>query len=441
MNININNYEAFLLDYFEGNLSAELSEELKLFVFNHPELEIDLNDFDLISSNENDNITFNDKQKLKRKEFVINDDVIESLIISLVNGDLSQEETDKLLKVIQQDDNYTKMYRQYLAVVLEKENIQLNDKVLLKGHLPITNENVEYFLIAELENTLTPQEKNALVEYKNAFPGIYELEVAYSATQLNKEEKIVFANKSSLKKKEAVVISFYSFARYASVAAAACLILYFGFFSSTPKNEIDFSFASTSIEQNKGEEKLIANQVDNNKEDVNSNTLPEEENLKQDQHFVPNSNQNNTVFVANQPKEKVKSTPSIKEPVLDLANEEYNQENKVENDQPVLYAREEIKEITNEDNYSLANTNTNLASLNEDDYISPGKYVRNWAKKTFFTEQANEKYSNETTELADNTLQLKGTNLKVQNTKSKDYKEYGFSLGKFSFHRKVKKKE
>lgn len=438
MNITINNYEAFLLDYFEGNLSVELAEELKLFVFNHPELEIDLSDFDLISSNENDNITFNDKQKLKRKEFVINDDVIESLIISLVNGDLSQEETDKLVKVIQQDDNYTKMYRQYLAVVLEKENIQLSDKVLLKGHLPITNENIEYFLIAELENTLNHTERKALSDYKNAYPGVKELENAYAATQLNIAEKIVFADKKSLKKKETIVISLYSISRYVAVAAAACLILYFGFFTSTPENEIDFSFVSTSIEQNKGEEKLIANQIDNNKEEINSNPVKKEETLKQVQSITPKTN---TTFLANQPKEKVKITPSIKEPVLDLANEDPIQENKFENDQPVLYAREEIKEIKNEDNYSLENTNTNLASLNEDDYISPGQYVRNWAKKTFFTEQANEKYSNETTELADNTLQLKGTNLKLQNTQSEDYKEYGFSLGKFSFHRKVKKKK
>lgn len=439
MKININNYEAFLLDYFEGNLSVELTEELKLFVFNHPELEIDLSDFDLISSNENDNITFNDKQKLKRKEFVINDDVIESLIISLVNGDLSQEETGKLVKVIQQDENYTKMYRQYLAVVLEKENIQLNDKVLLKGHLPITNENIEYFLIAELENTLNHTERKALSDYKNAYPGVKELENAYAATQLNKEEKIVFADKNSLKKKETVVISLYSISRYVAVAAAACLILYFGFFTSTSENDIDFSFASTTIEQNKGEEKLIANQIDNIKEEINSDTiLKEEENLKQVQRYTPETN---NTFLANQPKEKVKITPSVKEPVLDLANDDSKQEIKVENDQPVLYSREEIKEIKNDDNYSLANANTNLASLSEDDYISPGQYVRNWAKKTFFTEQANEKYSNETTELADNTLQLKGTNLKVQNTKSEDYKEYGFSLGKFSFHRKVKKKK
>lgn len=440
MKINKNNYEAFLLDYIEGNLSAELSVELMLFLENHPELEIDLNDFDIISSNENENITFNDKQKLKRKEFIINDDVIESLIISLVNGDLSKEETDKLLKVIQQDDNYKKMYHQYLSAVVSDENIKLEDKVLLKGHLPITSDNIEYFLIADLENTLNDNERNALINYKNSFPGVTNLESSYAATKLKQDVSIVFANKKSLKKKETVVIAFYSFARYASVAAAACLIIYFSLFSTTAnKTNIDFAFASQFTNEDNRAEKLIANQTETNNGNEEKTVEEKEENKKENNPYIAPNNSNPTNYLVNNKKKENKVNPIVKEPVIDFANELPLIENKIEEENPVLYAKEEIKEITNEDNYTLANTNKNLASLNEDDYISPGQYVRNWAKKTFFTEQASEKYTNETTELADNTLQLKGTDLKVQNTKSKDYKEYGFSIGNFSFHRKVKK--
>ena len=46
--IDIQNYEAFLLDYMEGNLSSEETVALQLFAAQHPHLEIDLNDLELV---------------------------------------------------------------------------------------------------------------------------------------------------------------------------------------------------------------------------------------------------------------------------------------------------------------------------------------------------------------------------------------------------------
>ncbi len=59
-----NNYEAFLLDYIEGNLSPEMRAELMLFFENHPELKEDLDDFELVSTNPEE-IIFKDKESLK----------------------------------------------------------------------------------------------------------------------------------------------------------------------------------------------------------------------------------------------------------------------------------------------------------------------------------------------------------------------------------------
>ena len=43
--INLSNYEAWLLDYAEGNLSAEDTAELLLFMEQHHELQVDLDNF------------------------------------------------------------------------------------------------------------------------------------------------------------------------------------------------------------------------------------------------------------------------------------------------------------------------------------------------------------------------------------------------------------
>jgi len=70
--INLNNYEAFMIDYLEGNLSAEDSSALKDFAVLHPELELNF-DEELITL-EKENISFYEKENLKvdfKEEFVI----------------------------------------------------------------------------------------------------------------------------------------------------------------------------------------------------------------------------------------------------------------------------------------------------------------------------------------------------------------------------------
>lgn len=440
MQINHNNYEAFLLDYIEGNLSAEMTAELMLFLQQNPEIESGIEDFKIISL-EKEEAKFDAKRDLKRKEFVVNDDVIEGLIISCINGDLSKAEEKKLMEIVNGNPDYSKLFSQYKRTKLEIGDEKLSDKVLLKGNLPVTKENAEYFIIAEMEGVITSEEKKSLDKFRTEFPGVKELSLAYSETKLDSSEKIIFENKSSLKKKEGVVVSMWM--RYASVAVAACLILYFSFFNGTDETKQINSLAETKDSVEKGtdepKENLLAN--------VNEKLIIEELNSKilryallphvTPTNKIPNDKKMDSPLLVKD--DKKENSPLPKEPVLDnMAQEEDKNEFKRE-DNPVMYAREEIKEVKNVDEYALANNvNKNLSSINEDDFITPGQYVRNWAKKTFFTEEA-EKNQNETTTLADNSLRLKGTNAVIQNSEKGEYKEYGFSIGKFGFKRKVRK--
>jgi hypothetical protein len=440
MKIDINNYEAFLLDYIEGNLSAEMTAELMLFLQQNPEIESGIEDFKIVSL-EKEEAKFDAKRDLKRKEFVVNDDVIEGLIISCINGDLSKAEEKKLMEIVNGNPDYSKLFSQYKKTKLEIGNEKLSDKVLLKGNLPVTKDNAEYFIIAEMEGVITIEEKKSLNKFRAAFPGIKELSVAYTATKLDSSEKIIFVDKSSLKKKEGVVISMWM--RYVSVAAAACLIMYFSFYNGSNEAQQGNSLAETKDSVNNGTAEPKENLLANGKEEMIFEELNDQilryalvPRATQDDKKLINQNNNSLLVKRNIKKEN----PSIpKEPVLDNMAQEEDKNNFQQEDNPVMYAREEIKEVKNDDNYALANnTNKNLSSINEDDFISPGQYVRNWAKKTFFTEEA-EKNQNGTTTLADNTLRLKGTNAVIQNSEKEDYKEYGFSIGKFGFKRKVRK--
>ena len=63
--IDIHNYEAYLLDYSEGNLTGELQVELELFLIQHPELEINLDELSLVTI-ENEATSFSNKISLKK---------------------------------------------------------------------------------------------------------------------------------------------------------------------------------------------------------------------------------------------------------------------------------------------------------------------------------------------------------------------------------------
>ena len=64
--ITIHNYEAYLLDYSEGNLTSGLCMELEAFVILHTELEINLKELELITI-ESEEIIYNKKQHLKNQ--------------------------------------------------------------------------------------------------------------------------------------------------------------------------------------------------------------------------------------------------------------------------------------------------------------------------------------------------------------------------------------
>ena len=92
--IDIHNYEAYLLDYSEGNLTGELQVELELFLIQHPELEINLDELSLVSL-ENEVTSFSNKNSLKKSEA---DLVSETQFIAYIENQLPINERLKLEK-------------------------------------------------------------------------------------------------------------------------------------------------------------------------------------------------------------------------------------------------------------------------------------------------------------------------------------------------------
>jgi hypothetical protein len=86
--INIHNYEAYLLDFSEGNLTNELQVELELFLIQHPEIDINLSELSLIAIDE-EAITYSNKSSLKKTE---GDLISETQFIAYIENQLPENE-------------------------------------------------------------------------------------------------------------------------------------------------------------------------------------------------------------------------------------------------------------------------------------------------------------------------------------------------------------
>lgn len=123
-NINLNNYEAYLLDYVEQNLSPDMVAELMLFLEQNPEVKAELEAFENVSLN-TDGIMFHQKENLKKI-------AIEDLMIAELEGLNTPQETEALNQEIKENKNYSTLFACYQKTILVPEQIVFADKTALK---------------------------------------------------------------------------------------------------------------------------------------------------------------------------------------------------------------------------------------------------------------------------------------------------------------------
>ena len=132
MKINTHNYEAYLLDFIEGNLSPLDEIELREFVRLHSYLQIDLeklNDFTLIP----EKINFDKKNLLKENpESAINGiSKIERLSIAFLENEIKPKELNELDLLIK-NQKYLQIFNNFQKIKLNKPKIIYKNKQLLK---------------------------------------------------------------------------------------------------------------------------------------------------------------------------------------------------------------------------------------------------------------------------------------------------------------------
>ncbi|MDQ3049944.1 MAG: hypothetical protein M3Q95_03560 [Bacteroidota bacterium] len=134
MNIDINNYEIFFIDYHDGNLTAEQTAELFLFLESHSELQEAFNSFSDIKL-EIPEVKFPYRDSLKKGE--INSANVDHHLIAALEGDSTVEEKNALEKFVKSNPSYNKDREIYKATISVPDfSIVYPDKKSLKKPLP-----------------------------------------------------------------------------------------------------------------------------------------------------------------------------------------------------------------------------------------------------------------------------------------------------------------
>ncbi len=128
--INIQNYEAFLLDYMEGNLSSEDTVALQIFAAQHPDLNIDLNDLELVELS-TDEISFDSKENLKKN--LISDEQF----VAYIENELNPAERNRLDALVAKDEKLARELKLFKHTLLSSDKaIVFKNKNSLKKQEP-----------------------------------------------------------------------------------------------------------------------------------------------------------------------------------------------------------------------------------------------------------------------------------------------------------------
>ncbi len=316
MKINRDNYEAYFLDYHEGQLSPEMIEEVELFVVQNPDLKNMLDEFEAISLVADEDVVFETKFSLKKNQVfassTVNELNFEEYLINESEGLLNKEQLSAIEEFISINPQFEKNSKLFAMTHLSiDDDIVFEAKESLKKKaIPvgaIDAKTFEIFMARELEGDLNPDEKLHLAEFMLYNPQLEKDRKIYAHTKLVDEADIVFEDKKSLK--HAVVIPLRRTFYYA-LSAAASLALIFSVYFLLNRNNIPRSIAESGKVQNKVNQTVQEPVFEMPSKEVASNTIKQTDalpNPDQNKSNIANTTATNNIAINNKVSEPLAS--------------------------------------------------------------------------------------------------------------------------------------
>jgi mRNA-degrading endonuclease YafQ of YafQ-DinJ toxin-antitoxin module len=357
MTINKHNYEAYFLDYHEGNLTPQEVADLLLFVEQHPELKDEFESFENVTLEDYSTPSFENKDILKKE---INQENVEEYFIKDVEGVITSVEKTLLHNYIKQHPQLSADLELYRNTKLSADSSLVfgNKKQLKEIPFVLASKNLsdmDELMIASIEGVLSGQEQLLLRAQLQTDASLSSEFSLYKKAILLADTTIVYNDKDELKRTSKKAIPFYYY-----VSAAAAILLLFGLFSVFNKDSVEPKFATN----NTAEMPPVAN---NNSVVVSDDIGP-----NQEKDAVAEKNSNRVVLKRNtMPK---KQNDSQNESVIIPSQLENLPKNAIANNTTVLPEMEQKNNQKQSVDNNLALKNTTTLALTEsakpDDYMS-----------------------------------------------------------------------
>lgn len=212
MEINIQNYETVLIDYFDGQLSALEVAQVLLFLEQHPEIKKEFEAFGTLPEIENTSIDNDFKQNLKKlsSNEILAEKSFNELIVAQMEGDCNQNESRIINEIIAGSASLGKLKNTFQKTKLSPDFsiIYPNKHSLKRKEARVFYLNKRYaaaatlLLLASLVFLLYRNSSQQLNEVKVAQNIIKKENSASENVTLGTDQKNSFTNESIPKNKQ-----------------------------------------------------------------------------------------------------------------------------------------------------------------------------------------------------------------------------------------------
>lgn len=227
--IDQSNYEAWLLDRLEGNLTPAQEQELEAFLAVNPGLDTGLDELPTLDQLDA-TLSANDRNALKRTlppTGLPSTENVDDFLVARLEGDLNADQLNALRHFLLEHPELLRTAHLYDLVKLVPEAMAYAAKRDLERQLPPVGKpdryTVDDFLVAELEGDLTAEQRKALAAYVATHPEVGRARELMQRTRIA-AEAVVYAEKGSLKRGGRVIALGTWAVRFAAAASVAVLL-------------------------------------------------------------------------------------------------------------------------------------------------------------------------------------------------------------------------
>lgn len=246
MNISRNNYEAYFIDYLDGQMTKELKSEMLLFLEFNPDLRKEFDIFTHTSVCPDKNCVYKGKEWLKKYEdeiagFIPSSD--DQLAIAAIEGDLSEAEQKEFTLRLSSDADFASLYLLYSQLRAAsahtlpsryKENLK---RKAITEHGNFTLQSYEELFVSYHEGDMDEESLQLLSEFLSLNPALQNEFDKIAKLRFEADLTKTFPNKNHLKRSGGIRQLVLRPLISTAVAASIALIIAFSFFFTDEKRE------------------------------------------------------------------------------------------------------------------------------------------------------------------------------------------------------------